>query len=152
MFLLLAMTLWRRWSFPRARGDVPGFHMSKIDIFWFSPRTRGCSSPIPGLGLNGGCFPRVCGDVPSRIFTASTLVGFSPRMRGCSVAYFYGIHPGRVFPAYAGMFRRTTMIHQLNPCFPRVCGDVPVSLFSDFAPVWFSPRMRGCSAYPEISG
>ena len=50
-----------------------------------------------------------------------------------------------VFPAYAGMFLKTTLTMTVKTRFPRVCGDVPTeSQFENFG-FEFSPRMRGCS-------
>ena len=55
---------------------------------------------------------------------------FSPRMRGCSYCAVVRRHELRVFPAYAGMFRRIGGNHETNGPF--------------------SPRMRGCSGAGQI--
>ena len=90
-------------------------------------------------------FPRVCGDVPIADSIESTTRAFSPRMRGCSSEDWHVTVGGRVFPAYAGMFRR---LDDVVPCpagFPRVCGDVPGLRDHAHGGFKFSPRMRGCS-------
>ena len=111
--------------FPRARGDVPPPTDRTVQLFTFSPRTRGCSSiteiaqayidvfpahagmflfrRAPG-GI-GRCFPRARGDVPLKPFSAAIWISFSPRTRGCSDAGHDTISLPAVFPAHAGMFR-----------------------------------------------
>ena len=90
--------------FPRVRGDVPSVYPGRCWLWWFSPRTRGCSSPI-ALGLlepqvfpayagmfrravpenrHRDRFPRVRGDVPPNAMNGFMAMTFSPRTRGCS--------------------------------------------------------------------
>ena len=93
----------------------------------FSPHTRGCSGGKPcrrryrgvfpayaGMFPNPGAgkslfdrFPRIRGDVPRFRGVACRFGPFSPHTRGCSDATTTQITAIEVFPAYAGMFRRT---------------------------------------------
>ena len=132
-------------SFPRARGDVPYTHFGVSSFGLFSPRTRGCSAHIEdhhihidvfpahagmfrrttATRLPDSSFPRARGDVPFWFVTLATSVGFSPRTRGCSAAQLLHVYRIRVFPAHAGMFRRTKSPAHTRCCFPRARGDVP---------------------------
>ena len=72
-------------------------------------------------------------------------MAFSPRMRGCSYEGLRIDDPEAVFPAYAGMFRVSSMMWGTCRSFPRVCGDVPGDARLHDVDLEFSPRMRGCS-------
>ena len=111
-------------SFPRVRGDVPWCRGRGEWLWWFSPRTRGCSShkhiktfkntvfPAyagmfpPATRANAPImgFPRVRGDVPPFDAVCLSAPMFSPRTRGCSLDTFLEAASVLVFPAYAGMF------------------------------------------------
>ena len=58
----------------------------------------------------------------------------------------------KVFPAYAGMFRKVLLHKILMLSFPRVCGDVPNWSLRSASLKQFSPRMRGCSAFDNLRG
>ena len=94
-------------------------------------------------------FPRVCGDVPCRTEAFCFERRFSPRMRGCSSPPLPPLILGRVFPAYAGMFRCTQPYFKVSDGFPRVCGDVPCTRAAAKFVTAFSPRMRGCSPFRQ---
>ena len=116
---------------------------------WFSPHTRGCSSPnwpasfsqhvfpaYAGMFLLplatwsvGMSFPRIRGDVPCLIFVSSSQSSFSPHTRGCS--------RGRI-PTVAAIVG-----------FPRIRGDVPFIPGSSAYAAEFSPHTRGCSSNPQ---
>ena len=133
------------YCFPRVRGDVPNTVTRHRYHTRFSPRTRGCSCwflpagsgpPVfpayAGMFLthssDGGdeyCFPRVRGDVPPVLSNSCLTHRFSPRTRGCSFGQFAADQQLRVFPAYAGMFRRYRASESPRNRFPRVRGDVP---------------------------
>ena len=125
MFLPRTTLCVQRRRFPRIRGDVPGKADRIADAEKFSPHTRGCSV---------------------REIVEGAMSSVSPHTRGCSVAYFYGIHPGRVFPAYAGMFRLSRVSLLLSASFPRIRGDVPRTPEHPAPQRPFSPHTRGCSA------
>ena len=74
------------------------------------------------------CFPRVRGDVPTFHPDDYTRKPFSPRARGCSEGDHGRIFAGHVFPACAGMFRGGGDYRGWFWCFPRVRGDVPLSV------------------------
>ena len=151
--------------FPRVCGDVPCTHRVRLLSRQFSPRMRGCSVfgftvPLGALvfpayaGMfhhphphpqNPPSFPRVCGDVPFLRIISRMQRAFSPRMRGCSAGFLDICDSPAVFPAYAGMFRRTPAIVIPDSSFPRVCGDVPPIFWISAILQLFSPRMRGCS-------
>ena len=113
-------------SFPRIRGDVPNPIGLDRHMPTFSPHTRGCSwfvstaandpevfPAYAGMFLLGDIgaligegFPRIRGDVPSCVGAELPNSGFSPHTRGCSLRPRQEANSDRVFPAYAGMFRR----------------------------------------------
>ena len=160
--------LWRRKycrSFPRIRGDVPPSALASLNASSFSPHTRGCSAfpyrlvhgfdvfpayagmfrifcwaPPAQLG-----FPRIRGDVPGGMDVSQAMDAFSPHTRGCSAAGGRLPTAGPVFPAYAGMFRRSTRTDWLLRSFPRIRGDVPLLSRSASKSTAFSPHTRGCS-------
>ena len=152
-------------SFPRARGDVPYTPPQTQVKSKFSPRTRGCSQmfepfvkgwevfPAHAGMFRGGwsgvwwCagFPRARGDVPPLIASRAACELFSPRTRGCSPFAEWVMQSPKVFPAHAGMFRRTPATGLPDPSFPRARGDVPSSCCLISSQDLFSPRTRGCS-------
>ena len=71
---------------------------------------------------------------------------FSPRARGCSQGGAGCPGVTEVFPACAGMFLFTSPCSRLCHCFPRVRGDVPITILAREWDTRFSPRARGCSA------
>ena len=93
----------------------------------------------------GRRFPRVRGDVPPWGDPPRGSAAFSPRARGCSdksgVMHFFEF----VFPACAGMFRSGLKYSTTRKRFPRVRGDVPVTVMLLVGIKGFSPRARGCS-------
>ena len=165
MFLNLLFRLMRYRRFPRASGDVPDVLTQDNRVSLFSPRERGCSEQrgsrtrrgtvFPAragmfrmaagkLPANPG-FPRASGDVPPRVSVGLPVAVFSPRERGCSVVDDRGRPAHRVFPARAGMFRRSGLTSGLRWGFPRASGDVPRSKVRADSTPSFSPRERGCS-------
>ena len=134
--------------FPRIRGDVPTGKPPPIIKWRFSPHTRGCSSratetdnsinvfpAYAGMflrldyqrqSLQG--FPRIRGDVPFRNTPPMAPPPFSPHTRGCSAAGTPRADGNLVFPAYAGMFRVPSFGIDKYECFPRIRGDVPLSI------------------------
>ena len=132
-------------SFPRVRGDGPCCFTRSMSSNRFSPRARGCSqaetlhaSLVPVFPACAGmfldfriiahhqsCFPRVRGDVPVLLTDVVSHGEFSPRARGCSELIAHTEYSYYVFPACAGMFRRSHSINGCKYCFPRVRGDVP---------------------------
>ena len=151
--------------FPRVRGDVPQWRPSVRGYMGFSPRARGCSDLFVGLiekikvfpacaGMFRGvqlavgvarCFPRVRGDVPLIGPLLDLVVEFSPRARGCSEDDQMLLTMVDVFPACAGMFPRKPKDTNQPNRFPRVRGDVPVTVMIKAWGLGFSPRARGCS-------
>ena len=76
---------------------------------------------------------------------------FSPHTRGCS---FFRVPPPTtpaVFPAYAGMFRRTLHLRNDRARFPRIRGDVPVPQWKPKNSSKFSPHTRGCSFFLSLA-
>ena len=151
--------------FPRIRGDVPPAVRAPTAVTTFSPHTRGCSAATLALhGLDSVfpayagmfrkdsmgdtievCFPRIRGDVPFLLFNAIMQQKFSPHTRGCSTVNAVAVTAVRVFPAYAGMFRRQLTDQCVPFGFPRIRGDVPTLLGTQRDQVVFSPHTRGCS-------
>ena len=91
-------------------------------------------------------FPRIRGDVPMKTDMERLNLEFSPHTRGCSAAGGRLPTAGPVFPAYAGMFRRSTRTDWLLRSFPRIRGDVPLRSRSASKSTAFSPHTRGCSS------
>ena len=131
----------------------------------FSPHTRGCSAaqritptrhnvfpayagmfllpnhPPPGSRR----FPRIRGDVPALQVEIAGGFLFSPHTRGCSRLGHRLACWRCVFPAYAGMFPRSSGNHLAVCGFPRIRGDVPSKQARDTRVLRFSPHTRGCS-------
>ena len=107
--------------------------------------------PSSGLGTGMHCrFPRVCGDVSYPVRQNFRYQTFSPRMRGCFPYPAACTAHHKVFPAYAGMFLSGhSLLRQLKG-FPRVCGDVSVTMPGSADALGFSPRMRGCFRLPRV--
>ena len=108
------------------------------------PAYAGMFPPPPISSILFPGFPRVCGDVSHEHTLTNPQAMLSPRMRGC---FFLPIIPNQAvwaFPAYAGMFPSPETGTLPPRGFPRVCGDVSVSLFLKSVFQTLSPRMRGC--------
>ena len=100
-------------------------------------------SPRNTVACNG--FPRIRGDVPVANLGVLQRRRFSPHTRGCSQKGKLLMKLFEVFPAYAGMFLRSTSLNVSGVGFPRIRGDVPFP-FSGCGRGWaFSPHTRGCS-------
>ena len=172
MFRMLEISIFPPRSFPRIRGDVPLQWRRRKCPIGFSPHTRGCSAylvAVPrygevfpayaGMFLRrlardrwGSSFPRIRGDVPLRSSRQVADGLFSPHTRGCSDATTETLLGHKVFPAYAGMFRRSRRPIRPQRRFPRIRGDVP-SMYSGISMrVKFSPHTRGCSAHSGHDG
>ena len=154
-----------RGGFPRVGGDVPPSSESKTPGLGFSPCGRGCSlCAVPWLGLTlvfpvwagmfrvhprpwprYGRFPRVGGDVPQVAVFDLSMLRFSPCGRGCSEELWRHRAVYRVFPVWAGMFRRARHPASWRRSFPRVGGDVPCCAVVSRPTSQFSPCGRGCS-------
>ena len=70
---------------------------------------------------------------------------FSPHARGCSGTYHLHFCHCTVFPACAGMFPPQLSPRNPHHRFPRMRGDVPVSVQITMLRRGFSPHARGCS-------
>ena len=149
--------------FPCVCGDVPLKFKVRCWSGGFSLRMRGCSGKtvdeqhkavvfpayagmFPRTAAHRAaprCFPRVCGDVPANGCTSGGTAMFSPRMRGCSGSGRLETRRGYVFPAYTGMFLSRPLHTYRHNCFPRIRGDVPVSVHSVRSSGSFSPAYAG---------
>ena len=152
--------------FPRIRGDVPTLPTAPHAHSLFSPHTRGCSPAglltihninvfpaYAGMFLPGQCgfvpahsFPRIRGDVPAGCKWWPPHPRFSPHTRGCSREPSVLILNAEVFPAYAGMFPSHCTPPTVTVRFPRIRGDVPITLYAPHRDGAFSPHTRGCSS------
>mgnify|MGYP000946697641 CR=1 FL=1 len=95
----------------------------------------------------GGSFPRMRGDVPSEQHWSQFEIRFSPHARGCSFVPLLFKLFVLVFPACAGMFLKRVSGFTKRLSFPRMRGDVPVTMFLKPSVPSFSPHARGCSGY-----
>ena len=68
-------------SFPRVRGDVPSIEDNLLIMSLFSPRARGCSSPMNPLAAIMAVFPACAGMFP-RGDAGTQSLGRFPRVRG----------------------------------------------------------------------
>ena len=152
-------------GFPRIRGDVPFLFAHNETTMQFSPHTRGCSVktyhayrcgrvfpayagmfPITAIfSWSAPRFPRIRGDVPSYKMQEFFGKKFSPHTRGCSHSLVSCAISIEVFPAYAGMFRKTPTQAVVIGGFPRIRGDVPPPPPRTKHHHMFSPHTRGCS-------
>ena len=106
--------------------------------------------PAVKAGPARDCFPRIRGDVPSIVHVMVSLPGFSPHTRGCSPHARFHQATNKVFPAYAGMFRRCRTSWVFPVRFPRIRGDVPQVRVDRGWDSGFSPHTRGCSVTRQI--
>ncbi len=160
------------WScgFPRPRGDGPATGWILHDGYWFSPPTRGW----PGGQSRGSrgfsvfpahagmarrrwqawpCphrFPRPRGDGPNGSKPPASEYWFSPPTRGWPVLNLSIHRHDRVFPAHAGMARRTRLTQQHSVGFPRPRGDGPVIAPNALVAFLFSPPTRGWPAIAAV--
>ena len=174
--MFLTTRLWRRRpvGFPRIRGDVPVRHWGFRECRQVFPAYAGMFLSPFGKTLVSDSFPRIRGDVPMLRLRLCVLSRFSPHTRGCSLCDLGDHRNQHVFPAYAGMFRRSAEspgglrgfprirgdVPPVSPGraaaagFPRIRGDVPgAKIFGGFQPR-FSPHTRGCSVNlnPQAAG
>ena len=112
-------------SFPRIRGDVPSENHSSATKNTVFPAYAGMFLLDGEMVDARVSFPRIRGDVPQIGSDVRNHNLFSPHTRGCSFEKEWHLGLVFVFPAYAGMFRRVPIIHQLANGFPRIRGDVP---------------------------
>ena len=85
------------------------------------------------------------GDVPCVFSRFARWSVFSPHARGCSGTYHLHFCHCTVFPACAGMFPPQLSPRNPHHRFPRMRGDVPVSVQITMLRRGFSPHARGCS-------
>ena len=132
--------------FPRMRGDVPNWLEAvgvELSVF---PACAGMFLRGMMKRLGSRCFPRMRGDVPWVVDFPTLGDLFSPHARGCSEAKRVASSRVCVFPACAGMFRRTTATRLPSSRFPRMRGDVPHHPDVVYCDIRFSPHARGCSS------
>ncbi len=94
--------------------------------------------------------PRVRGGVPASICSRSGDGSSSPRTRGCSPHHPEPRGDHRVFPAYAGVFRRCQRCRVFRSGLPRVRGGVPTTTLIALTVIASSPRTRGCSHVGDV--
>ena len=95
-----------------------------------------------------GRLPRVCGGVSFDPRWRCHVLRSSPRMRGCFPREERSAVRGRVFPAYAGVFRWLGFCTTAGISLPRVCGGVSVSGIVIANPSGSSPRVAGQNKLP----
>ena len=150
---------------PRTRGDRPRLHERAPQRRESSPHTRGSSHrkprPLPhrlvfpahaGIVpdytselLKEGSLPRTRGDRPETEKMVLQVAQSSPHTRGSSLSPFIEVFGHHVFPAHAGIVRRSCHLRPQRSCLPRTRGDRPA-----IAPIGggfcqFSPHTRGSS-------
>ena len=150
-------------GFPRACGDGPCIDCAARPSASFPPRLRGWTHEIqveacarnvsPALAgmdlllaqdpLLQFRFPRACGDGPARVDSSTFTTRFPPRLRGWTFDFGRpgGLEP--VSPALAGMDLVVQKAAKETKCFPRACGDGPVSRPASASIARFPPRLRG---------
>ena len=150
-------------GFPRPRGDGPPARRPWRGGAAVSPPTRGWTeyieliaggvvgfpahagmdpdAAVPEIVIAG--FPRPRGDGPSQHEIVSAPCRVSPPTRGWTRRRSRRRHPGRGFPAHAGMDPCQEKLRELKVWFPRPRGDGPRSRIGvpDRYPV--SPPTRG---------
>ena len=128
-------------------GDGPLDRLPQEAVDMFPPHVRGWTSIGPSSGsrlsVSPACagmdpqveeervakagFPRMCGDGPVPIPKAATHTAFPPHVRGWTYDRHAGAAPSAVSPACAGMDPPGIARGSPPRCFPRMCGDGPVS-------------------------
>ncbi len=150
---------------PRASGDGPDTTDSGASHTMCSPRERGWSARGHRPRREHRVFPARAGMVPSRAASFRERFGVprasgdgppcehtrmprkecSPRERGWSLGGHLPAQAGHVFPARAGMVRRSATRSSGHHCVPRASGDGPAAGSNSPRIIKCSPRERGWS-------
>ena len=137
-------------GFPRIRGDVPCTRAAAKFVTAVFPAYAGMFRDRCCPFAWSARFPRIRGDVPGVFNVSAKPSQFSPHTRGCSGCRLLAATEVAVFPAYAGMFLFRPIDAKKTACFPRIRGDVPLSLASGHRGSQFSPHTRGCSPHLKV--
>ena len=155
-------------SFPRTRGDVPRFHLTRKPHHGLPPHTRGCTlnqrieehvrdaSPAhAGMYLERGDvadlemrFPRTRGDVPGPGTRSQILGWLPPHTRGCTRCRAASQPAWSASPAHAGMYPASVRPPRPASRFPRTRGDVPTKGQATSSVATLPPHTRGCTLTP----
>ncbi len=98
-----------------------------------------------------GCVPRASGDGPKSAWTTLGMELCSPRERGWSGRAGRGRRGTLVFPARAGMVRRSEPMAVPYIGVPRASGDGPIRVDVEYSSGGCSPRERGWSLDKALS-
>ncbi len=132
---------------PRLRGGVPDTASRCKPFTLSSPPTRGCSLGRDHADRARRRPPRLRGGVPTTLRLLLLGEESSPPTRGCSPPRLPDVRPGRVLPAYAGVFPPAARPNRRACCPPRLRGGVPASVVIAGGLTMSSPPTRGCSYY-----
>src|SRR5690606_20965193 len=91
-------------------------------------------------------YPRGCGERFYHPLQAIKQPGLSPRMRGTGFGLLRTAPSGRFIPADAGNGLLAQVLVQVQPVYPRGCGERTLSLAACGLNTGLSPRMRGTVA------
>ena len=151
------------FGFPRIRGDRPDSPAWALARAMFPPHTRGSTHNAAPLRLTAPVspayagidrrssgasrstcrFPRIRGDRPRWRARASSPSQFPPHTRGSTPDGSLAPPPEVVSPAYAGIDRKSALVHDHFTSFPRIRGDRPLLDRTTNGMSRFPPHTRG---------
>ena len=154
-----------RSSFPRTRGDVPGWRKPFGKCERLPPHARGCTlSSVTGHAPDNASparagmyrsirhdrrirprFPRTRGDVPWCSSLSRRSRWLPPHARGCTLRRACGRARHLASPARAGMYPTPQTGVPGRSGFPRTRGDVPSPFGAFSGGRWLPPHARGCT-------
>jgi len=134
-----------RYRLPRMRGDPPIQQMGEEDSFRSTPHARGSTCGRGGswrfVSVYPACagihpstsrvwfltlrLPRMRGDPPQRCPMFPGLVASTPHARGSTASRSERGLYREVYPACAGIHRRSFCVGSRAQCLPRMRGDPP---------------------------
>ena len=133
----------RQRFIPACAGNATGPNLAMLHQGGSSPRVRGTRSrrwpPRPRLPVH----PRVCGERSVPGDHAAQRAGSSPRVRGTRFQGVVSPAFHRFIPACAGNARRDRAAIVASAVHPRVCGERPVTIETEWCGSGSSPRVRG---------
>ena len=149
---------------PRIRGGVSGRSSESLERRRSSPHSRGCFHvpagkctihavfpAFAGVFLVLTCqipmrrrLPRIRGGVSKDYAGKKARLRSSPHSRGCFFSSGLLLRSELVFPAFAGVFLRTTGSTATHQSLPRIRGGVSTSIAKKRIYRTSSPHSRGC--------
>ena len=152
-------------SCPHARGGVPVIARIPRDVRSLSPRTWGCTAPIPRGACSIGvvpthvgvyrqpphvrtvfrCCPHARGGAPCYDRSEVEQLHSSPRTWGCTGCAIHYYHAPQLIPTHVGVHRALVRRAVVVPTHPHARGGAPSRTSSWQEQSASSPRTWGCT-------